>query len=86
MVFVHGYNTAFDYALFRTAQMAYDLEFDGASFLYSWPSGGGSASYGYDRDSATQAQLYLKEFLALVVEESGAKSVRSSPTAWATCR
>jgi esterase/lipase superfamily enzyme len=75
VVFVHGYNTAFDYALFRTAQMAYDLKFDGASFLYSWPSGGGFFGYGYDRDSATQAQLYLKEFLALVVEQSGAKSV-----------
>jgi esterase/lipase superfamily enzyme len=75
VVFVHGYNTAFDYALFRTAQMAYDLKFDGASFLYSWPSGGGFFGYAYDRDSATQAQLYLKEFLALVLEQSGAKSV-----------
>jgi esterase/lipase superfamily enzyme len=75
VVFVHGYNTAFDYALFRTAQMAYDLKFDGATFLYSWPSGGGFFGYGYDRDSATQAQVYLKEFLTLVLEETGAKSV-----------
>ena len=59
VVFVHGYNTAFDYALYRTAQMAYDLKFDGASFLYSWPSGGGVAGYGYDRESATQAEPYL---------------------------
>ena len=56
VVFVHGYNTAFDYALYRTAQMAYDLKFDGAAFLYSWPSGGGVAGYGYDRESATQAE------------------------------
>jgi esterase/lipase superfamily enzyme len=75
VVFVHGYNTAFDYALFRTAQMAYDLKFDGASFLYSWPSGGGFLGYGYDRESATQAQSYLKDFLALVLQETGAKSV-----------
>ena len=75
VVFVHGYNTAFDYALFRTAQMAYDLKFDGASFLYSWPSGGGFFGYGYDRDSATQAQLYLKEFLELLVRKTGARSV-----------
>src|SRR5215470_7733276 len=33
VVFVHGYNTAFEYAVFRTAQMAYDLKFDSASFL-----------------------------------------------------
>lgn len=75
VVFVHGYNTDFDYALFRTAQMAYDLKFDGASFLYSWPSGGGVASYGYDRESATQAVQYLQEFLTLALEKSGAKSV-----------
>ena len=75
IVFVHGYNTAFDYALYRSAQMAYDLKFDGASFLYSWPSGGGVAGYGYDRESATQTEPYLKEFLSLVLKDSGAKSV-----------
>ena len=75
VVFVHGYNTDFDYALFRTAQMAYDLKFDGASFLYSWPSGGGVASYGYDRESATQTVPYLQEFITLVLKETGAKSV-----------
>lgn len=75
VVFVHGYNTAFDYALYRSAQMAYDLQFDGASFLYSWPSGGGVAGYGYDRESATQTEPYLQEFLSLVLKESGAKSV-----------
>jgi esterase/lipase superfamily enzyme len=75
IVFVHGYNTPFDYALYRTAQMAYDLQFDGAAFLYSWPSGAGVTGYYYDRESSTQAEPYLREFLDLVVRESGAKSV-----------
>src|SRR5581483_2394034 len=75
VVFVHGYNTPFDFALFRTAQMAYDLKFDGAAFLYSWPSGGGVISYNYDRESSEQAEPYLREFIELVVKESGAKSV-----------
>ena len=44
VVFVHGYNNSFDYALYRTAQMAYDLKFDGAAFLYSWPSLGDLAA------------------------------------------
>ncbi len=30
-IFIHGYNTTFDYALYRTAQIAYDLKFDGAA-------------------------------------------------------
>jgi esterase/lipase superfamily enzyme len=75
VVFVHGFNTAFDHALYRTAQIAYDLRFDGAAFLYSWPSGGGVIGYAHDRESATQAEPYLKEFLTLVVAETGAKSV-----------
>ena len=48
LVFVHGYNNLFDDALFRTAQIAYDLKYDGAAFLYSWPSGAGIAGYPYD--------------------------------------
>ena len=75
IVFVHGYNTSFDNAVYRTAQISYDLKFDGAAFLYSWPSGGAVASYTYDRESATAAQPYMREFLDLVVKESGAKSI-----------
>jgi len=75
LVFVHGYNTSFDNALYRTAQISYDLEFDGAAFLYSWPSGGGVASYTYDRESAQASEPYLRQFLEMVVKETGAKSV-----------
>ena len=74
-VFVHGFNTAFDYSLYRTAQIANDMKFDGASFVYSWPSGGKVASYTYDRGSAEQAEPHLAEFLDLVIKESGAKSI-----------
>ena len=73
VVFVHGYNTSFDNALYRTAQIAYDLEFDGATFLYSWPSGGAVASYTYDRESAQASEPYLREFLEMVVKQTGAK-------------
>lgn len=74
-VFVHGFNTSFDYALYRTAQITYDLKFDGAPFVYSWPSGGKVASYTYDRGSAEQAEPHLAEFLDLVVKQTGAKSI-----------
>ena len=75
LVFVHGYNTAFDSALYRTAQIAYDLKFDGAAFAYSWPSGGAVASYTYDRESAGAARPYMRQFLDLVVKETGAKAI-----------
>ncbi len=74
-VFVHGFNTSFDAALYRTAQISYDLKFDGAPFVYSWPSGGKVASYTYDRGSAEQAEPHLAEFLEFVVKQSGAKSI-----------
>jgi len=75
LVFVHGYNTSFDHAIYRTAQISYDLKFDGAAFLYSWPSGGAVASYTYDRESAQASEPYMRQFLDLVVKETGAKSV-----------
>ena len=75
IVFVHGYNTSFDHAIYRTAQIAYDIKFDGGAFAYSWPSGGAVASYTYDRESAGAAQPYLRQFLDLVVKQSGAKSI-----------
>lgn len=75
VVFIHGYNTDFDFAIYRTAQMAYDLDFDGVPFLYSWPSGTGITGYVADRESAEQAEPYLREFIEMVVKETGAKSV-----------
>lgn len=75
LVFIHGYNTSFDNALYRTAQIAYDLGFDGAPFLYSWPSGGAVASYTYDRESAQASEPYLRQFLEMVAKETGAKQV-----------
>ncbi len=74
-VFVHGFNTSFENSIYRTAQIAYDLKFDGAPFLYSWPSGGGVSSYTYDRESSGQATPYLRDFMNLVINETGAKAV-----------
>ncbi|RUP00318.1 alpha/beta hydrolase [Hyphomicrobium sp.] len=74
-VFIHGFNTSFDCALYRTAQITYDLGFDGAPFVYSWPSGGKVASYTYDRGSVEQAEPTLAEFLTMVIQKSGAKSI-----------
>ncbi len=75
LVFIHGYNVGFDDSLYRTAQITYDLQFDGAAFTYSWPSGTGWTSYPYDRDSAQQAEPYLYQFLQMVQNETGTKSI-----------
>jgi len=82
-IFVHGYNVEFDQALFRTAQIAYDLGYNepgghvpfGTAFLYSWPSGGETLDYAYDQESARLTIKYLKAFVELVAKRSGAKQV-----------
>ena len=38
LVFVHGFNVTFEDSLRRTAQLAYDLGFDGAPVAFTWPS------------------------------------------------
>ncbi|MDX2155170.1 MAG: alpha/beta hydrolase [Hyphomicrobiaceae bacterium] len=75
IVFIHGYNVGFDDALYRTAQISYDLQFDGATYTYSWPSGNGWTSYPYDQNSAQQAEPFLYEFLQMVQNETGTESI-----------
>ena len=54
-LFVHGFNVTFDNALFRAAQLSYDLNFDGPTFMFSWPAIGTADSYLADMDSAALA-------------------------------
>ena len=74
-VFVHGYNTSFEATLFRTAQLAYDIGFDGAIYAYSWPSQANISGYMFDRDMADGARRYLKEFLELIAKNTNAKRI-----------
>lgn len=71
LVLIHGFNTSFENAIYRAAQIAVDMKFDGPVFVYSWPSAGGIGSYIYDRDSAAQAEPYLRQFLEQVVRVAG---------------
>ena len=74
-LFVHGYNVSFDAALYRTAQMAYDIGFDGVPFVYSWPSRGSVEKYEEDQNSSEASQPYLKEFINLVINRSKVKNI-----------
>ncbi len=69
-VFVHGFNVSFENALRRAAQIAYDLDFDGTPFLFSWPSRGSLWSYTSDRESAEIAVDHLMEFLETIIAET----------------
>lgn len=63
-VFVHGFNTSFEDAARRTAQIYNDVQFDGVPLFYSWPSKGNANDYSHDTNNADQSVAYLKMFLS----------------------
>ena len=74
-VFVHGYNVTFAEAARRTAQLKYDLGFDGAPIFFSWPSKGRADAYGADESDVEWAQPDLKEFLKVVAAKTKARNI-----------
>ena len=62
-VFVHGYNSSFEDAVRRTAMIAFDLDFDGATYLFTWPSQAKLAAYRTDRKRARIAAPFLLALL-----------------------
>ena len=63
LVFVHGYNTGFDGAMKRAAQVAFDLEFDGILIPFAWPSQGETTGYIKDRRMSLQSVDVLADVL-----------------------
>jgi esterase/lipase superfamily enzyme len=74
-IFVHGYNVSFEDAARRTAQMSYDLRFDGAATFYSWPSRANPLAYTVDEDNSEWGKPNLKGFLDDLFTRSGAQSI-----------
>jgi esterase/lipase superfamily enzyme len=76
-VFIHGFNTSFEDAARRTAQIHHDLAFDGAPIFYSWPSEASNAPLAYARDTnaADRTVPRLQEFLMAVADRTGAEKI-----------
>jgi len=75
LVFIHGYKTTFEDAARRTAQLAYDLNFQGAPIFYSWPSKGDLHGYAADEGTITWTTPHLMTFLKQVASQSNAKTL-----------
>lgn len=74
-VFVHGYNVSFADAARRTAQLAYDLQFDGAPVFYSWPSKAALSGYFSDEKAIAASVPLIEHFLADMADRSGARNL-----------
>jgi esterase/lipase superfamily enzyme len=66
LVFVHGYNTPFEDALFRLAQIVWDTQYKGVPIAFSWPSKGNLVDYDYDHDSALSSREAFLQVLNLL--------------------
>ena len=75
LVFVHGFNVSFEDAARRTAQMSYDLGFEGAPIFYSWPSQGELFAYTVDEQNIEWSQANIKNFLEDFFKNSNIENV-----------
>ena len=75
LIFVHGFNTGFEDAVYRNAQIIWDLQYKGLSVLYSWDSKGSAADYLYDRDSAYLGRSGFIQLLSMLHSDLGIEQV-----------
>jgi esterase/lipase superfamily enzyme len=75
LLFIHGYNVSFDDAIYRTAQLAYDLQFAGVPVLYSWPSDATALRYVADRDHSLSTLAAFENFLLGLSRQSRARTI-----------
>ena len=69
LVFVHGYNTRFEEAVYRFAQIAHDSGADVVPVLFTWPSRGKALEYLYDRESANYSRDGLEAVLQALADD-----------------
>ncbi len=74
-IFVHGFNSTFEDAARRCAQLAYDLDFDGTPMMYSWASAGSATAYIKDEATVTASGRKMAQMLDDVVAQSGAERI-----------
>lgn len=75
LIFIHGYNVTFEDAARRTAQMAFDLRFQGPAVFYSWPSAGETKAYSRDEETIRISQASISSFLTDFADSSDAEEI-----------
>jgi esterase/lipase superfamily enzyme len=75
LLFVHGYNTRFEEAVYRFAQIVHDSRADVVPVLFTWPSRGQALSYFYDRDSAVYSRDALEAVLTALISDKQVRKI-----------
>ncbi|MDB5569763.1 MAG: esterase [Hyphomicrobiales bacterium] len=69
LLFVHGYNTRFEEAVYRLAQVTHDSRAPALPLLFTWPSRGKLMAYTYDRESANYSRDALESVLQYLAKD-----------------
>lgn len=69
LLFVHGYNTRFEEAVYRFAQIVHDAQTSALPVLFTWPSRGRLLAYGYDYESASYSRDALEAVLQALAKD-----------------
>jgi len=75
LVFIHGYNTSFENALLRTAQIAVAADYPGRVYLFSWPSAESTMGYLSDMDMAERSEVHFSEFMRAIFRDPEIRQV-----------
>ena len=77
LVFVHGFNTRFDEAVYRLAQIVHDSNAPAIPVLFSWPSRGEVrlVAYTSDRESANSSRDALERLLDTISQNPNVKEI-----------
>jgi esterase/lipase superfamily enzyme len=75
LIYIHGYNVDFENAVRRAGQIAYDLNFDGPTFVFSWPTRQSWLSYLTDWQTVDVPIEHLRGFLQGVIAPLNASKV-----------
>lgn len=75
LIFVHGFNTRYESAVYRFAQIAHDSKTDATPIMFTWPSRGSVFDYGYDKESTNYSRSALEALLTGAATEPAIKDI-----------
>ncbi len=75
LLFIHGYNVPFKYALQTAAKVANDIDYKGRVYVYSWPSAESNLQYIQDLDRAEQAEPYFQSFMRMLMRDANIREI-----------
>jgi esterase/lipase superfamily enzyme len=76
LLYIHGFNTDFDFAVLRAAQLKYDLDFPGSAMAMCWPSAADMQQYQQDRQRIEESSSQMADVLQSLI--SAARATKSA--------